>query len=482
MADLDRAAIENGTPGRVLMERAASYIADLTEEKGFVRPAVFCGSGNNGGDGFAAARILKERFISCDVFVPGGKDRIRRPSDAYDEFLGAEKEGIGINDGLPVSLREYDCIIDALFGTGLCREITGVFRDAVEMINSSGLPVISADIPSGVHSATGRILGCAVRASYTVTFSAYKTGHFIYPGRELSGDVRLCDIGVAPGTSDIFVPEKEDIRGYIPERYSESNKGTYGKVLSVSGSSGMMGAAIFTSRSAYRAGAGLVLSVIPSSESACMTVSVPEAVQIRYDAPDGADAADRIRDILEGVTCAVIGPGLGRNEKLFRNLLGVIPESIPVVIDADGLNILSAEGSLDRENVILTPHMMEASRLCGKTVGELYRDVTESAVMLAERYRATVVLKSASTVTASYDGRVAVNTTGNHGMSTAGTGDCLAGIIAGLAAQKRGCDLFRIAAAGAYLHGHAGDLAAEVRGRTSLMASDLIDQIKPDLL
>lgn len=484
MSRMDQWAIQQaGIPGRTLMERAAQGVVQRILARGKKRTAVLCGTGNNGGDGFAIARLLHAQHVPTDVYIIGKKEKLSGMTDAAANYQMLAPLGIPVFWRVPEKAEEYGCIVDALFGTGLSREITGEAERAIGWCNEkrqSGAYVIAVDIPSGIHSGTGQILGCAVHADKTVTFSRYKTGLCLYPGREYAGQIDLQEIGIpqenpieAMGQKYLF--EREDAVQSLPPRQIDSHKGTYGKVLVTAGSPGMMGAAVFAAKAAYHTGAGLVRTVIPQKESAVMTLSVPEAVQILYDDPAQVK-------ITPDVTAAVVGPGLGNHEELFFQILRELPEEVPLVVDADGLNILARHGGMHRSGMILTPHMGEAARLSGRSAKELLADLPAAAVSLARQYEAAVVLKGAATVTADPWGRIAMNTTGNPGMSTAGSGDVLAGTIAGLCAQQRDGDLWKMAACGVWLHGRAGDRAAEEVGQYALTASDIIRFLRPDHL
>ncbi len=570
MRAMDRWAVEAaGIPGLELMERAARRVTERILDGECRSAAILCGTGNNGGDGFAAARMLREAGCRADVYVIGDPERIRGDAKVnYDRlegqnvFRGLPGEAESVSEAAETKPARYTCVVDALFGTGLDRPLEGEALAAVHWINAwkAAKPrrrVIAVDIPSGIHSGTGQILGDAVQADETITISRLKTGLYLYPGRIYAGKVYLGDIGEEEPNPVSEAAQKRcyaknDIRTLLPSRTADSHKGTYGKLLVAAGSPGMMGAAVFAVSSAYRAGAGLVNAVIPAGEGQTMTLAVPEAVQTRYTAETGQSSTVQsaegqihsrqisLRQInlrqtrveeksaeqnIEGqnisgrngtdqprpdqnsliqirlpeCSAAVVGPGLGKNKTLLRKVLAM---GVPTVVDADALNLIAADPLIlgaasladgrERETrLIFTPHMGEAARLSGKTVPELYQDMVGSALELAKKYHAVVVLKNASTVIADPQGRVCINRTGNNGMSTAGSGDVLAGTIGGLLAQAaqaadgRKCDgerLFEIACAGVWLHGKAGDAAAKHTGAYALTASDIVRYMRPDRL
>lgn len=488
MEAMDRWAIQDREiKGLELMERAAQKTTAEILKSEPRSAAVVCGTGNNGGDGFAIARLLHEAGVRVWICGAGDRSRLEGSGDAAANYRRALAQRLPVYWGTPFPEEEADCIVDALFGTGLNRELTGEAARAVAWMNDRqdrGSRVVAVDIPSGIHSGTGQIMGMAVQANQTVTFSKMKPGLLLYPGRSRAGQIVLADIGI-PDSNPIeeqcliTAMTAKDAASFLPRRRADSHKGTYGKVLAAAGSSGMMGAAIFAVRAAYRSGAGLVRALIPRGESLAMTLGVPEAVQILYDDPGRAEIA-------EDVTAVLAGPGLGHSPQLLARILETTPREVPLILDADALNELARNLEARRAvcgrggNTVLTPHMGEAARLSAKSVEELYADLPAAAVELARQYQAVVALKNASTVTASPDGRICINETGNAGMSTAGSGDVLTGTIAGLCAQ--GGSLWQNAALGVWLHGRAGDAAAAAKGMHALMASDLIDFLQPDRL
>ena len=486
MGAMDRWAIQDREiPGLTLMENAAQKITMEVLSRRPQSAAVVCGTGNNGGDGFAAARLLHEAGVRVWICGVGHQDKLG--GDAAENYRRAVSEKIPVHWGMPFPEEKADCIIDALFGTGLNRDLTGEAALAVEWINrqaEEGSWVIAVDIPSGIHSGTGQIMGTAVQAKETVTFSRLKPGLLLYPGRSQAGKILVADIGIpSPNRieeeSQAYTMEAEDAARLLPPRRADSHKGTYGKILAVAGSAGMMGAAIFAVCAAYHTGAGLVRALIPATESLAMTLGAPEAVQILYRGPEEAAVS-------EDASCVLAGPGLGYNPQLLMRIFQSTPTEIPLILDADALNFLAqdqeARTIIEKRagNTVLTPHMGEASRLYGQKIADLYKDLPGTARKLAAQYQSVVVLKNASTVIASPDGRIAVNQTGNAGMSTAGSGDVLAGTIAGLCGQ--GGALWENAVLGVWLHGKAGDAAAAEKGMYALTASDLTEFLQPDRL
>jgi NAD(P)H-hydrate epimerase len=389
-------------------------------------------------------------------------------------------------------------LVDALFGTGLTRAVDGVAKHVIEAINSSTKPVLAIDLPSGINSDTGQIMGAAVRADKTVTFGFLKPGHLTHPGAEYSGVMHLVDIGLpdfgnlpeslshVESSPKIFVTTCGAVQSVLPSRPNNSNKGTFGRVLTIGGSLGMGGAAALASSSALKVGAGL--SYLATPRSLASHVPVEEiVVKPLAETTEQSISKEALRDVIEildQISSVVIGPGLSQNQdtvSFVLDLLDLINK--PCVIDADGLNALSANiKSLPKpaRNFVMTPHPKELSRLTGKTVEELLSDRVGSALAAAKEFDCIVVFKGAYSLVAHPDGEVYINPTGNSGMSTAGAGDILSGIIGGLMAQ--GLSPFDAACAGVYIHGRAGDLVAANFGQAGIVAGDIRSAIPLALL
>ncbi len=504
MLAADRETIEAGTPSPVLMERAAkgtmaALLADF-DTTGTV--AVFCGSGNNGGDGFLLARLLFESGYRVAVCFPG-KTRNSGTATAADTDAmseGAAREYRKLPQEIPVfftpdflktgAAGRIGAAVDAMLGVGLSREVCGSYAECVRLLNESGIPVLALDIPTGINADNGAVLGCAVKAAVTVAISHFKRGHLLFPGTEYCGKLRVTDIGVRAKDSAFYLSEREDLSN-LPPRPTRSNKGTFGRVLIIGGSVGMSGAAYLSALAAYRAGAGLAELFTPARNRTVYQRQLPEAVLTLYPEkkPVGtARAAAYARDLTEKLSVsfsrassAAIGMGLSTApaaRELLRLALETAPDALPLVLDADALNLLSAEPALTallagrKTPPVLTPHPGEMSRLCGKSVAEILADPVETARVFAEKHGVVLVLKDAHTVVT--DGKtVYLNVAGNNGMATAGAGDVLAGVIAAFAAVCK--DTLSAARLGVLAHALAGDAAAKRRGRRGLMASDLAD-------
>jgi len=472
---------ERGVPGLTLMERAAEAItqqaASMLQPGG--RALVLCGGGNNGGDGLAAARLLHGKGYAVSVALL--TDPTALQGDAAVNF---QRLPVPVGRGFePAAWSEPqpDLILDALLGTGLDRDVTGEIAAAIGWINGSGLPVLSVDIPSGIDGMTGAVRGCAVRARATVTFGCPKRGCLLYPGREYAGTLTTDDIGISRDILDqasCRAWEAADVDARLPARTPDTHKGHYGHVAVVAGSEGMMGAGALASLAALRAGAGLSTWLHPRDAAASPAWEVMTRPIAGRDGAFSEHSADAALRALEGKTVLAMGPGLGRAEgtaALVQRL--AIETAMPLVLDADGIVAMAGqyEALRRRGRLCLTPHPGELSRFTGVPIAQIADDMIGHAQRVAERTGAVVLLKGASSVIAAPDGRLAINTTGNAGLATGGSGDVLTGIIAGLAAQS--AELFEAAVMGAWLHGRAGDIAAARLGTRSLTASDLIDSL-----
>lgn len=493
MKTIDRHAIEGtGIPSVVLMERAALAVADAVEELECNRSArilAVCGTGNNGADGVAAARILYCRGYSVTILLAGD------PGHGTEEFHLQRR--IAENLGMQiVTWRDFlpghcDVLIDAVFGVGLSRPVEGEYLKVLQMMKNAGaVTTVAVDMPSGIHSGSGQVLGDAVRADVTVTFGYQKLGSVLYPGRALSGRVKVCEIGLPPesiavldeGDAAAVTFDEEDL-ARMPRRPAYSNKGTFGKVLVVAGSAGMGGAAYLSALAAYRTGAGLVKIMTDEQNRSLLQQLLPEAILDTYRAGEMEQEPDAFHEKVER-ECAwadviVLGPGIGQApgvRGLMREFL--MNAYVPMVLDADGLNAVAKYPELKQyftENIIITPHMGEMSRLTGMSVEQLGRDIVAAAVEYSVSHGITCVLKDAASVVCGRDGQIYVNTVGNSCMAKAGSGDVLSGVIAGLLAQ--GCEPWDAAALGVFLHGMAGDRIRARDGSHGMLARELADEV-----
>jgi NAD(P)H-hydrate epimerase len=485
---------EAGIPESVLIETAAGALASCVEsEFPSGRIAVLAGSGNNGADVVAAARFLAEKGYVIDIFEVPSKHKSDGFVGQFGKLLAAGVPFQRRRFSTEVNLAEYDIAIDGIFGIGLNREVTGEAAEMIDALNkareSAGRPwIVSADVPSGTDACSGAVLGTAVKADVTVTFSAMKTGLVLYPGRAYAGRIVVADAGIPM--------EPVEAQGYprlcevpaLPKRDPAGHKGTFGRILILAGSETGPGAALLATCACYRSGAGLVKLVTPAVVLPEVLHTVPEAVfcdRKRFLADPKAE--------MKGCSVILIGPGLGTDEEA-QNLLeaalsvGREAEGMAFVLDADALNLVASKlngtGVTERisefaailpKGCILTPHMAELSRLLGIPVAEITKKRVEIARELCGMTGLTVVMKDACTLVAG-DGNIWFNETGNDGMGTAGSGDVLAGVTAALAMESvRGTmSLAECAAAAVAVHGTAGDQAARDIGRRSLTAGDLV--------
>ncbi|MDE7016941.1 MAG: NAD(P)H-hydrate dehydratase [Lachnospiraceae bacterium] len=497
-------------PSLVLMERAALVtVEQIKQEKGDYkyRVLVVAGCGNNGGDGFAIGRLLLLQGYQVDFVLVGEEEKCSEETACQLAILS--QYGHCPYDRIPDA--EYDIVIDALFGVGLSRNIEGIYEEAVDTMNQLHCYVCSVDIPSGIHAGTGEVLGCAVRADLTVTYGFYKLGEFLYPGAGYCGKIICGQIGIDEysfmGRKPYCYTYRNDMDIALPERRRDGNKGTFGKVLVIAGSDTVCGAALMACQSAFRMGAGMVKAVTSRKNRVALSQTVPEAMVTVYDTglweEEGPDARflAEFETALSWADCILIGPGIGLGKEAEWMLRYCIEKNmLPMVVDADALNLLAEnEGLLntlrksitdgrivddaskkEQRDVILTPHMAEFARLYHCTVPEAARNILQYPQELADKTQCVVVCKDVRTVVAKPQGdHLYINTTGNDGMATAGSGDVLAGMVTGLLVQ--GAQAADAAILGVYLHGVAGDLAAGRYGRYSMLARDIIGQI-PDSL
>ncbi|MFC1627855.1 NAD(P)H-hydrate dehydratase [Gemmatimonadota bacterium] len=507
MQAADRVAIkEMGIPSLQLMERAGEGVARVVDDLAGEdeRPVIMvCGKGNNGGDGFVVARLLAGLGRSIEVWLAADAGQLT--GDAETNWKRLHEEGPALPGEIslfPIGTGPVDSralmerwrggavLVDALFGTGMVGPPRDPGASLIAAMNLTGCGIVAVDIPSGVNADSGVVAGEAVLADVTVTMAFPKQGLLLHPGREHAGRIEVVDIGIP----EEAVGEREFDRTVIdhqwavlrlPARPADSHKGTYGRVLAIAGSAEMMGAARLLCAAAARAGAGLVRHAAPASllgiahtgRSEVVVTPLPDKGTGIF-VPEGLDLLQQARGWADVM---VIGPGIGTARGTGQFFAGAIdgddPE-LPLVIDADGLNLLAAEPELRKRwagPVVITPHPGEAARLLGSDTGAIAHDRIGAAVELAVRYGAIAVLKGAPTIIASGEGEVALCPLGNPGMASGGTGDVLTGVIAGLIGQ--GLSPWTGATLGVYLHSLAADLAALDLGMWSLLAGDILDYL-----
>jgi ADP-dependent NAD(P)H-hydrate dehydratase / NAD(P)H-hydrate epimerase len=499
MQQLERRTIgEAGIPATTLMERAGSGVAGCIEQ--WCGPVsgktitVVCGKGNNGGDGFVAARLLRRRRANVRVLATTPPSELSRDAALmYRQFVKtAGRSSVLLyksSDAAQSLFRESDLLVDALLGTGLSSAVTGRYREIIESMNEVGRPIIAVDLPSGLHADTGTVLGQAVRATHTVTFGLPKVGLYQNQGIDVSGDIHLVDIGIPPSYVDamegrVALITSEWVQRCLPGRERSGHKGTYGHAGIIAGSVGKTGAAAMAAQAALRVGAGLVTVATPSSVNdileakllEVMTVPMPETKARTFSRA----ALDRLLAFMGTRDAVAIGPGLSTHPETVELVQAMTARlDRPAVLDADALNALTGRTAIlasCKTPPIITPHPGEMARLEAEATSQsVNRDRIGTATRFARERGLFIILKGARTVIARPDGTVAICPTGNPGMATAGTGDVLTGMVVGLLAQ--GLPSWEAACTATYLHGAAGDLAAAGKGEVGMIAGDLLEQI-----
>ncbi len=465
MRALERAYMaESGTPGIVLMERAAEAIVRALCAMTDGGALFLCGPGNNGGDGYAAARILASQGHKAIVWALSDPETLK--GDARSNMLRCVEMGIPVQrvtEFPAIAPEGCGAVVDALFGTGLDRPLSGLYADAVCWMNACSLPVLAVDMPSGTPE-------LMVRADATVTFHRMKPTHLLFPGRNITGQVTIADIGLPENESpdDFTVLEDADVPLLLPPRARDAHKGDCGHALIVAGSFGMAGAAALCAEAALRGGTGLVTVACPAEVVATVQALVPCAMCV---------TPEHLPDVVRSKSAAAAGPGLGSAPEVGDMLRLLLEAKTPQIWDADALNWLGKNPATLGGQFVITPHPGEAARLLGVSTPDIIRDPIAAAERLYQKYGATVLLKGATTVIIGAEGR-ALNITGTPGMATGGSGDVLSGIIAALLAQ--GLSSFDAARVAAFLHGKAGEAAATLRGIRSMTAGDLLAALRID--
>lgn len=473
-------------PELVLMEQAAQvFVWELSSLQIVCRKGlVFCGTGNNGADGMAIARLLNERGIQTDICKV--KDVWNLKADTSDSYKVQESicEAYNYNRIKTVSQLQteaYDFVIDAVFGIGLSRNLSDEYMQIVDVMNEIRAVKIAVDMPSGINSDNGQVMGSAVKCDYTITFSFGKLGQYLWPGCDYAGETIVANMGITERSwldkkPSIACLEPSDVAN-LPARPAHSNKGTFGKLLIIAGSTNMAGAAILSAKAAYRNGVGLVKVFTSEENRSIIQTAIPEAIVTTYG---NRLNKEQLISELKWADAVVIGPGIATSnvsEEIVQLVRSAV--AVPVVWDADALNILAKNTNdllLPHTEYIVTPHLGEFSRLTGEAVSWIQNNLVESAVDFARTYDVICVLKDFRTVIANPYGLNYMNLSGNNGMATAGSGDVLSGIIGAFLAQ--GYKASDAAAYGVYVHGLAGDMARVEMGAHAITASDIIEGIK----
>lgn len=471
-----------GIPSLELMERAARACVEHIKEwkLDLSKLCVLCGSGNNGGDGFAIARMFAQEGVDVTAILVGNAEHCTaETAHQIEQLKGTTAHYSEHFDKKQFEEESYSLIIDAIFGVGLCREVSGRYAEMIASVNQKKAIRMSVDIPSGISAKTGNVLGIAVCADYTVTIQETKAGLVMDPGRAYAGTCVSADIGIVPlpleeDDETAYTLDPQDYTALLPERNADSNKGTYGKLLMITGSKGMAGAAYLGALAAYRTGAGLVQIYTSEDNRIILQSQLPEAIITTYEAFD----EDELHRLIDWADVVSIGSGFG-TKKLSKKIL---KETIsytkkPLVIDADGLNILSEHMEylcgVDCSQFIFTPHMKEFERISGVKIEEVKKDRIAALRTFVNQYGVTCVLKDSRTILFKPGERVAINLSGCAAMAKAGSGDVLAGIIASYLAQ--GLSQWDAALLGVYIHGKAGEIAQNEHGPYSLLARELAD-------
>lgn len=499
MGRIDRGAIERGIPGTKLMLAAGKgvfkVLESISNDLEHRRIVILCGKGNNGGDGFIVGTLAHRAKAEVTLFLFADPDQVQ--GDAAHFLQEATEQGLAITrieseqelDQVSSAISKANLVIDALLGTGLKGSPRSVIAAAIDLVDKSDCPVISVDVPSGMNPDNGSVAGSCINADHTVTFAYPKRGHFFQPGRARCGRLHLVDIGITDQDAEAEnVPTSliapSGAKALLPRRAPDAHKGDCGRVVILAGSVGLTGAAALAAKAAAKTGAGLITVGTPESLNDILEVKLTEAMtrplpEVRHARCLALRARGQIQDLIESADCVAIGPGLGRHREtaeLVRRLLGDI--KVPVILDADALNALNGDSSLLKQlavPAIITPHPGEFSHLTGIEIGRVKSHPICECKKLAKAAGVTVVLKGSPTVIATPEGSAFVNSSGNAGMATGGTGDVLTGVLTALVGQ--GLDSVHAATLGTYLHGLAGDLAAEVTGMAGLTAGDLVDHL-----
>jgi hydroxyethylthiazole kinase-like uncharacterized protein yjeF len=505
MRDIDAFAInELGIPGIVLMEnaalkvfeQAADMLGGLNDLCG-KNVLLLAGKGNNGGDAFAVARHLHCKGAGVLVYLLSPRESV----------TGDARTNLDILDNLDINVVDFsdddnnksyivlksgmlraDLIIDGIFGTGFKGEMEGTAEKVVRILNTVETPILSIDIPSGLDGYTGKVTGSCVRADRTVTLCLPKKGLILNQGPEYSGELTVADIGIPDKAIshykiNIDLTEEKHIKTFLPKRNQDSHKGDYGRVMIISGSTGMTGSGCLASKAALRVGAGLVYIGAPKSLGYYYSSHTIEPIVLALEDQGRGYLSDECIDLMleeaSKMDALAVGPGLSTKPGIFEIISALLKNcKVPLVLDADALNAIAHNTDILQEKaseIIITPHPGEMARLTKQTIAEIQENRIESARSFSQKWGVITVLKGSNTVVAMPDGYVSVNTTGNPGMSTAGSGDVLTGVIAGLLGQ--GLCPREAAIAGVYLHGMAGDMAAERLGQHGMIAGDITEQL-----
>lgn len=504
MKKCDQVTIDNSYPEILLMESAALATAKLAEniidteidfrDKSGLKITVLVGKGNNGGDGLAAARILKNWGYKPQIILSSSKSDLNginslnfklsvlnKIKNYQFDFLTKE-EFISL-------IKDSDLIIDSLLGTGIKGQIRGNIKEIINLIGAENIQkhlTLAVDIPSGINGSNGQLAGAAIKADYTVTMAAYKRGLLLYPGRDYAGKIKVVDIGIQAETikengDGLKAFNKAEAVKLLPARKNDSHKGSFGKLAILGASPGMTGAPILTAKAALKSGLGLAYLLTAAELVEISSAQLAEVVGISLPSQAGIikeSAAEKVLEFSKKVDLIAAGPGLGQNKSV-KSVITTILKSLDLnlILDADAINVIQDLELLKnyKGKLILTPHPGEMSTLTGYSINKINNNRLEIARQFAVEYQINLILKGAATIIAAPDGRAYINLSGCNGLATAGSGDVLTGIISALLAQ--GMESFEAAALAVYIHGKAGEFAAQKNSNFSLIASDIIKNI-----
>lgn len=465
----------------ILMEHAGNgiYLDFIKRFRKDQKIMIVCGSGNNGGDGFVLARLLYLSGYHVVINFVGKEEKLTCDAKANYEIVKA------LAILFACDYESYDIIVDCLFGTGLSRDIEGKYREVIASINAINAIVVSVDIPSGIDSDDAHIHGCAIKANLTYTLQCGKPGLYIYPGRLYSGEVVVINIFIpnqllAKCNCSYELIQKDEMQKLMPKRSIHSNKGSYGKVLCIGGSEGMSGAISMAAKSALNAGCGLMTCAMPACISTLVANNVMESMSIVLPDKDGHIAATCLPLLAPKInqySCILIGCGIGRSKDIEAVMELLLKSEVPMIVDADGLVALKPylNKYSNRQNIIITPHLKEFAMLTNQDVNRVVEHTLTCIDEFCKYYPGyTLVLKSETTIIAHQEQRY-INTYGNNGLAVGGSGDVLAGLIAGLYAQKQ--ETLSSATLGVFLHAYSADCLLANKSVYSLLPSDIINII-----
>lgn len=472
-------------PALALMETAAGYVYKSIRDRHNIAEKIVAvvGTGNNGADGVASIRMLKAEGYNNVAVVVASKDT--KPTAEWNvQFEIAKRLDIPFYYYSDIKkdnvFSDYDVIVDGIFGIGLTRVVDGIFYDIIDKINSSKKVVYAVDIPSGIDGNTGNIMGIAVKANYTITFGNYKIGQLLYPGANYAGEISVHKIGFPiaayKNIDIIYSYEKGDLKEVFPKRKDHSNKGTYGKLLVIAGNEQIYGALYMAVKAAINIGTGLIKVVTTQENKELLCSQIPEVMISTYNNDNYISVVEKE---LNWCSTILIGPGMGVKDRTDSLLRSCLKTGKNVVIDADGINTLAKikdKEKLLHENVLITPHLLEMSRLINVPVAEIGQNLVEVCRRTAKKYNINIILKDSRSCSCNTLGETYINITGNNGMAKGGSGDVLSGIAAGLIAT--GTKIEAAGAIAAFVHGLCGDMARDKKGAYAMLPTDIIKCIE----